>query len=158
MRCIGSLANLLNIGWIGRSKPKSSKNESTRHVKQMFSRARCLHTDAPGLYVAGSTEQQSEALMHGILLCERFVANAQGTEAELEVLKQEVRKVLSGQVGCMSQHCAPWQALLVQEVLHRRLQGREPRRPHRILISLAWWLLSSHSRCWREQPPLPSPA
>lgn len=107
---------------------------------------------------AGSTEQQSEALMHGILLCERFVANAQGTEAELEVLKQEVRKVLSGQVGCMSQHCAPWQALLVQEVLHRRLQGREPRRQHRILVSLAWWLLSSHSRYWREQPPLPSPA
>ena len=49
---------------------------------------------------AGSTEQQSEALMHGILLCERFMANAQGTEAELEVLKQEVKKVLSGQVGC----------------------------------------------------------
>eukprot|EP00891_Asterochloris_glomerata_P003940 jgi/Astpho2/3940/fgenesh1_pg.00063_%23_14_t len=48
---------------------------------------------------AGSTEQQSEALMHGILLCERFVANAQGTEAELEVLKQEVRKVLSGQAA-----------------------------------------------------------
>ena len=54
---------------------------------------------------AGSTEQQSEALMHGILLCERFMANAQGTEAELEVLKQEVKRVLSGQVGCVSQHC-----------------------------------------------------
>ena len=36
-----------------------------------------------------------------------FMANAQGTEAELEVLKQEVKKVLSGQVGCVSQHRAP---------------------------------------------------
>ena len=107
---------------------------------------------------AGSTEQQSEALVHGILLCERFVANAHGTEAELEVLKDEVKKVLSGQVGCISQHCSPWQAPSMQQLLHRRLQGREPRRRHRIPINLAWWLLTRHSRYWRAQPPLLSPA
>ena len=49
---------------------------------------------------AGS--QASNSLMKAVLVCDRFLTGAQGTQAELEVLKDEVKLVLARTVCCLS--------------------------------------------------------
>lgn len=45
---------------------------------------------------AGS--QTSDSLMKAVLVCDKFLTGAQGTQAELEVLKSQVKLTLAKQV------------------------------------------------------------
>ena len=47
---------------------------------------------------AGS--QKSDRLMKAVNVCDKFLTGAQGTQAELDVLKSQVRLMLAQQVCC----------------------------------------------------------
>ena len=46
--------------------------------------------------------QTSDSLMKAVNVCNKFLTGAQGTQAELDVLKSQVRRVLAQQVFCKS--------------------------------------------------------
>ena len=53
----------------------------------------------------GSGNDRDTSLFKALSLCERFLRNANGTEAEFEVLKSLVQQELSAKV-CLPNHCA----------------------------------------------------